>query len=152
MTGSKMQNAMEGIVVALVGVIFMILSLGIQKNPVVTQGPIGMFVEAKFIPFILALLITIQGVRLAVAQYKGTEASISDGGLTKRAMTVMLLTLGYLVLVSFIGFSIPTPIYVAVLLYVVNEGHALIKILAITAFYYVLALFVIPILLNLQVL
>ena len=75
-----------------------------------------------------------------------------ERGFTPRALTLVFLTAAYLVLVSYVGFLIPTVVYIGALLFVANRGLTLWKLLALTALYSVVALMLIPGLLNLQLL
>lgn len=152
MTGSKLHQCAEGLAITAVGVLFVALSAGIRKNPVPVEGAISLVVQAKFVPLMLSALITLQGIGLTVSQWKGNEKTVRDGGFTPRALTIVLLTVAYLVMVSFVGFAVPTAVYVAALLFVVNKGRKPLQLLALTALYCVVALLLIPRLLNLQLL
>lgn len=152
MTGSKLRKCAEGLAVTAAGVLFLVLSAGIRRNPVAVEGAISLIVEAKFMPLLLSALITLQGIGLTVSQWKGKEKTVRGGGFTVRALTVVLLTSAYLVMVSFAGFTIPTVVYVGALLFVVNRGRKPLLLLALTALYCAVALLVIPGLLNLRLL
>ncbi len=152
MTVSKLRQCAEGLIITAVGVIFAVLSLGIRKNPVAIEGVLNIVVQAKFIPLLLSVLIALQGIILTVLQWNGKEKTFVDHGFTPRAIVVVVLTMAYLVLVSYVGFLVPTVIYMGVLLFVANRGQSPLKLLALTALYSVIALAVIPGVLNLQLL
>ncbi len=150
MTLSKLAKIAEGLVVTTAGILFLLLSLGIRKNPVTVEGPLNLIIQAKFLPLVLSALITLQGVRLTATLWKGKEGTSAEGGFTSRSALVVLITVAYLTLVSFVGFTIPTVAFIAVLLFVCNRGQKPLLLIALTILYSVLALLVIPGMLNLQ--
>lgn len=152
MTGSKLRQCAEGLVVTAAGVLFLALSMGIRKNPVSVDGFVNLIVQAKFVPLVLSALITLQGLGLTISQWKGKEETVREGGFTPRALTVVLLTVAYLIIVSYVGFTVPTVVYMGAMLFVVNKGRKPLQLLALTALYSVVALLLIPGLLNLQLL
>lgn len=152
MTRSKLHQCAEGFVVTAAGVLFFALSMSIRDNPVSVEGIINVVIQAKFIPLLLSALITLQGIGLIVSQWKGKEKTVRDGGFTPRALTVALLTMAYLIVASYVGLVVPTVVYIGVLLFVVNRDRKPLQLVALTALYSVIALLVIPKLLNLQLL
>lgn len=152
MTRTKLSQCVEGLIVTAAGVIFTVLSLKIRNNPVSVEGPLNLLIQAKFIPLLLSALITVQGISLTVALWKGKETTVNEGGFTPRALIVVALTMAYLVLVSLVGFAVPTVVYLAALLFVVNKGRKPLQLLVLTVVYAVIALLVIPGVLNLQLL
>lgn len=152
MSGTKLLQCAEGLAVTAAGMVFVGLSLGIRNNPVAVEGPVNILVEAKFVPLLLSLLITLQGIGLTVSQWKGKEQTVRDGGFSPRAITVVLLTVAYLIVVSYAGFAVPTVVYIGALLFVVNRGRKPVQLLLLTALYSVITLLVIPGILNLQLL
>ena len=152
MTGSKLLKCAEGLAVTAAGILFAGLSLGIRNNPVTVEGPLNLLVEAKFVPLVLSVLITLQGIGLTVAQWRGRENTVRDGGFSPRALTVVLLTMAYLLHVSWVGFAVPTVVYIGVLLFVVNRGRKPLQLLLLTVLYSVITLLLIPGILNLQLL
>lgn len=152
MTRSKLLQCAEGLVIAAAGLIFTVLSLGIRKNPVSVEGAINLIVQAKFVPLVLSVLITLQGLGLTISQWKGNEKTVCDGGFSPRALTVVALTLAYLVIVSYAGFAVPTVVYIGAMLFVVNRGRRPLQLLILTALYSLITLLLIPGVLNLQLL
>ena len=152
MTRTKLSQCAEGLIVTAAGIIFTVLSLNIRNNPVTVEGPLNLLIQAKFIPLLLSVLILIQGISLTVALLKGKEKTENDGGYTPRAALVVLLTVAYLFLVSLAGFAVPTVVYMGALLFVVNKGRKPLQLLILTLVYSVIALLVIPGVLNLQLL
>lgn len=152
MDKSKLYQCTEGLLVTITGVVFVILSLGIRDNPVAVESKFNLIVEAKFAPLALSVLIAIQGLTLAISQWRGNDRTSHDGGFTPRALIVGLLTVAYLYMISLVGFTVPTVVYVGALLFVVNKGRKPLLLLALTALYSIIALLLIPLSLNLQLL
>lgn len=152
MTRTKLSQCAEGLIVTAAGIVFTVLSLNIRNNPVSVEGPLNLLVQAKFPPLVLSVLILIQGIVLTVALLRGKEATVSDGGFTSRGLIVVLMTVAYLFLVSLVGFAVPSVVYMCALLFVVNKGRKPLFLLILTVVYSVVALLVIPGLLNLQLL
>lgn len=152
MTKSKLLQCAEGLIVTAAGTIFIILSLQIRSNPVSVDGAVNLLVQAKFIPLLLSVLITILGGILAVSQLKGRNPSSSDGGLTPRALAVTGLTAAYLILVSFLGFMFPSAVYMGAMMFLLNKDKKPLHLLLLTALYAIIALLLIPGILNLQLL
>ena len=102
-------------------------------------------------PLVLSVLIVLQGIRLTVALWKGAEVS-GKLGATPRSVSVVLLTLAYLLLVSRFGFAVPTAVYLTALLFVVNRGRRPLELLVLAGVYCLIALVLIPLALGLQLL
>lgn len=152
MKNQKIVQCAEGLIVTLAGLVFGILSLKIRNNPIQVEGYVNLLVQAKFVPLVLSLLITIQGVDLTIALLRSKEARSDKGRATKRSVLVLLLTITYLVLVSWIGFAVPTVFYLCTMLFLVNKGDNPKFLLLLTAAYAIIALVLIPVALNLQLL
>ena len=149
MVKAKLRQCMEGLIITAAGVVFTVLSANIRNNPVSVEGALNIIVQAKFIPLLISLLIVLQGIGLTISQWKGKERTTSDGGFTARGLTVVLLTVAYLIIVFYVGFTIPTVIYIGALLFIANDGRNPLQLLLLTALYSVIALAVIPSVLNL---
>ena len=152
MTKSKLLQCVEGLVVTAAGAVFTVLSLQIRKNPIKVEGALNLFVQAKFIPLVLSLLITLLGIVFVIAQWKGKEQTAREDKFSLREVAVIALTVAYLALVSLVGFVIPTPVYLCALLFLVNKGRKPLQLLLLAALYSVVTLLVIPGILNLQLL
>lgn len=152
MTGMKLRQCAEGLIVSAVGVLFTVLSAGIRANPVAVDGAVGVLVQAKFVPLALSVLITLRGIGLTAALWRGTEKTVRDGGVTMRTLTVVLVTVAYLFLVAGVGFALPTVVYTGLLLFLVNRDRKPLFLLALTALYAFITLLLIPSLLNLRLL
>lgn len=152
MTRTKLSQCAEGLIVTAAGIVFTVLSLNIRNNPVSVEGPLNLLIQAKFPPLLLSVLILIQGIVLTAALLRGKETTVSDGGFTSRGLIVVLLTVAYLFLVSLMGFAVPSVVYMCALLFVVNKGRKPLFLLILTVVYSVVALLVIPGVLNLQLL
>lgn len=111
MDKKKLRQCAEGLIVTAAGLGYVLLSLGIRRNPVKTDGFWGLLTEAKFLPLLLSAMLTLQGVRLTAALWKGQEVSAGGHSITKRSVSVVLLTLAYLLLISKVGFTLPTAAY-----------------------------------------
>ena len=82
MDKKKLRQCAEGLIVTAAGLGYVLLSLGIRRNPVKTDGFWGLLTEAKFLPLLLSAMLTLQGVRLTAALWKGQE--VSAGGFGRR--------------------------------------------------------------------
>lgn len=123
MDKKKLRQCAEGLIVTAAGLGYVLLSLGIRRNPVKTDGFWGLLTEAKFLPLLLSAMLTLQGVRLTAALWKGQEVSAGGHSITKRSVSVVLLTLAYLLLISKVGFTLPTAAYLTAILFLLNRGR-----------------------------
>lgn len=152
MTKNEITKCAEGLIVTVAGIVFTVLSLQIRNNPISLDGPLNMLVQAKFIPLLLSILITVLGAVLTVALWKGRDTAVSQACLTPRALMVTSLTVAYLVIVSYIGFAIPTVVYMGAMLFLLNKDKKPLHLLLLTVVYSIIALLLIPGVLNLQLL
>lgn len=152
MSRFKLLQCAEGVIITIAGILFTILSLGIRKNPVNIEGFLNYIVQAKFVPCVLSVLILLHGLGLTISQWKGNEKIIRDGSFTIREWKVVLLTMAYLAIVSYVGFALPTVIYIGILLFMVNRGRKRKQLLLLTVLYSIITLMLIPGLLNIQLL
>ena len=111
-----------------------------------------MLTEAKFLPLLLSAMLTLQGVRLTAALWKGQEVSAGSHSITKRSVSVVLLTLAYLLLISKVGFTLPTAAYLTAILFLLNRGRRPLELLLLSGVYCLAALLLIPGVLGLQLL
>ena len=144
MDKKKLRQCAEGLIVTAAGLGYVLLSLGIRRNPVKTDGFWGLLTEAKFLP--------LQGVRLTAALWKGQEVSAGGHSITKRSVSVVLLTLAYLLLISKVGFTLPTAAYLTAILFLLNRGRRPLELLLLSGVYCLAALLLIPGVLGLQLL
>lgn len=151
MDKKKLVQSAEGLAITAAGVLFTVLSAQIRKNPVEVSGTLRFLTEDKFVPLVLSVLIVLQGIRLTVALWKGKEVS-GKLGATPRSVSVVLLTLAYLLLVSRFGFAVPTAVYLTALLFVANRGRRPLELLVLAGVYCLIALVLIPLALGLQLL
>ena len=138
MDKKKLRQCAEGLIVTAAGLGYVLLSLGIRRNPVKTDGFWG--------------LLTLQGVRLTAALWKGQEVSAGGHSITKRSVSVVLLTLAYLLLISKVGFTLPTAAYLTAILFLLNRGRRPLELLLLSGVYCLAALLLIPGVLGLQLL
>lgn len=117
-----------------------------------TDGFWGLLTEAKFLPLLLSAMLTLQGVRLTAALWKGQEVSAGGHSITKRSVSVVLLTLAYLLLISKVGFTLPTAAYLTAILFLLNRGRRPLELLLLSGVYCLAALLLIPGVLGLQLL
>ena len=139
MDKKKLRQCAEGLIVTAAGLGYVLLSLGIRRNPVKTDGFWGLLTEAKF-------------VRLTAALWKGQEVSAGGHSITKRSVSVVLLTLAYLLLISKVGFTLPTAAYLTAILFLLNRGRRPLELLLLSGVYCLAALLLIPGVLGLQLL
>ena len=152
MDKKKLRQCAEGLIVTAAGLGYVLLSLGIRRNPVKTDGFWGLLTEAKYLPLLLSAMLTLQGVRLTAALWKGQEVSAGGHSITKRSVSVVLLTLAYLLLISKVGFTLPTAAYLTAILFLLNRGRRPLELLLLSGVYCLAALLLIPGVLGLQLL
>ena len=147
MPRKKLTDALEGLIIIIVGAVFLGLALSIQNNPVKQSIPwVNALTQAKFFPIVCASAIIILGLIMFTSQLKGKRPSSK---LSRQEWTrvgiVTLIVSAYTVAVYFINFTIPTIVYSVVILFYLNWGKK--KpwyLLVIAALFVVLALVVLP--------
>ena len=146
MPRKKLTDALEGLIIIIVGAVFLGLALSISNNPVKQSIPwVNTLTQAKFFPTVCAVAIIILGLIMFTSQLKGKRPS---GKLSKQEWTRVIVTLivsAYTLAVYFINFTIPTIVYSVVILFFLNWGKK--KpwyLLVIAALFVVLSLFVLP--------
>lgn len=154
MDKKKLRQCAEGLIVTGSGAgIRPPLSRASRRNPrIKTNGFWGLLTEAKFLPLLLSAMLTLQGVRLTAALWKGQEVSAGGHSITKRSVSVVLLTLAYLLLISKVGFTLPTAAYLTAILFLLNRGRRPLELLLLSGVYCLAALLLIPGVLGLQLL
>lgn len=148
----KLKQAIEGLVIILLGVFLLVNTLKVKSNPIPLQGWAGILTQAKFIPVIMSIGILALGCVLFIKQLNGKAPSTK---LTKdewiRAGVVLLLTIAYGLAVFKFKFLIPTAVYAAAIFTYLNWGHrkaVQIAFFAILAF--ALGVYGMPLLINLR--
>ena len=106
MDKKKLRQCAEGLIVTAAGLGYVLLSLGIRRNPVKTDGFWGLLTEAKFLPLLL----------------------------------------------SKVGFTLPTAAYLTAILFLLNRGRRPLELLLLSGVYCLAALLLIPGVLGLQLL
>ena len=61
MDKKKLRQCAEGLIVTAAGLGYVLLSLGIRRNPVKTDGFWGLLTEAKFLPLLLSASSALEG-------------------------------------------------------------------------------------------
>lgn len=149
----KLKQAIEGLVIILLGVFLLINTLNIEKNPIsATQGWAAVLTEAKTIPVIMSIGILALGCVLFIKQLSGKAPSTR---LTKgewlRAGVVLLLTIAYGIAVYYFKFLIPTAVYAVAIFVFLNWGHKKpVQIIFFAALAFVLGVYGMPLLINLR--
>ena len=147
MPRKKLTDALEGLVIIIVGAVFLGLALSIKNNPVKQSIPwVNAMTQAKFFPTICAVAIIILGLIMFISQLKGKRPS---GTLSKqqwiRVTVVTLIVSAYTAAVYFINFTIPTIVYSVVILFFLNwKKKKAWYLLVIAALFVVLSLYVLP--------
>lgn len=149
-----LKNIAEGLVIILVGVFFLVLSLGIKQNPVkLEHQALNIFVQAKFVPMMSAVFIILLGIIYSFQLYRekaATKASMPPKMLG-RELILTAMTVAYLVIASKVGFLIPTIIYFAGMLFYLNWGKKKWStLLILTGVYTVATIYVTPWILQLN--
>jgi len=62
MNNEKKKLCLEGPVMVVLGIVCLILSLKIRKNPVKVEGFLNILVQAKMVPILVSALIIVLGV------------------------------------------------------------------------------------------
>lgn len=153
MEKNSLKNAAEGLIVILIGVFFLILSLGVKQNPVKVDGALNWFVQAKFLPVVVSVCIILLGIGYTVQLI--TKKAHTNTGMDMKMMSreaiLTIMTVAYLVIVSKVGFLYPTIVYLAGMLFYLNWGKKKWWVLLIlTAVYTVATIYLTPLILQLN--
>lgn len=152
MKSKKIGRYLEGPIMIVLGIICLILSLQIRNNPVKVPGFLNVLVQAKMLPIAVSVLIIILGVILTSQLKKGllvTPSMPKESWI--RVSILTLITLAYLIAVYFTGFLIPTFVYCLVMLLYLNwKQKNPILLLAVAAVYTAVTVFLVPWILNLN--
>jgi hypothetical protein len=152
MEGLKLKKYLEGLIIIGIGVFFTVLALLVPNNPVVLEGWINTFAQAKMVPLITGIFIIICGLKytldLKTEKIKLTYASIAD---KKFALIVFCLILVYLISLIFFGFKIPTAVFLIMILFYLNKNKSKPFIItSIIVLFYIVSIFLIPLMLRLR--
>jgi len=147
MPRKKLTDAVEGLVITLLGIVFLGLALSIKKNPVAQKiAWVDMLTQAKFMPIVCAVAIIILGLILFTSQLKGKRPSskLSKGEWIRVGIMVVIVS-AYTLAIYFTKFTIPTIIYTAITIFYLNWGKKKPwQLVLICIVYVIVSLFVLP--------
>ena len=150
---SKLKNCIEGLIITALGVFFLILAFGIRNNPIPYGSTwINTVAQAKFLPVVMAVFVTILGVVMIFMGLRGkiTPAKF-DKGEPLRLLIVAVLVAAYLLGINFFGFRWPTVAFSIVSAVFFNwKKRPWWQMLIIAAAYIVIGLFALPKLIGLR--
>ena len=153
MPRKNIKDALEGLVIIILGFVFLFLALSVQKNPVnANVAWVNLLTQAKFLPICCAVAVIILGIILFTSQLKGKRASSSLSRAEWIRVAIMTaIVASYTVAVYFTNFTIPTIAYTVVAIFYLNWGKKKPLFLAIICVVFVLvSLVVLPKLIQLR--
>lgn len=148
----KLKRGAEGFVIVLIGVFLLVNAMNIPENPIKYQGWTNNLAQAKFVPLMVSIGITILGIILLVKQLKGADKSAQ---LTKeewiRLGVVLVLCTLYIITVYKFKFLIPTIVFAFAILFFLNwKVRKTWQIVALAILAIVLGVYGMPYLINLK--
>lgn len=133
------------------GVACLLLALSVPSNPIRQPNPLlDLVTQARFLPLMSALVITLLGVAMVAKQLRGAMATAPvPRQELLRAAVLVGLTAAYAALVVSVGFVLPSAGYLAACLFYLNRGARRWYILALLAVLFTgVATLLVPRLLN----
>lgn len=114
----------EGCLIMLLGVGCILLAASVPDNPIRQKSPVLDFItQARCLPLLSAVVITVLGAVMAAKQFKGAMAT---AGIAReellRAAVLVGLTVLYAALVLRAGFLFPSAAYLAASMFYLNRG------------------------------
>lgn len=148
----KKNSVNEGILIIAIGVGMLILALSVPSNPVVLKGWINIFAQAKLLPLIVSSVTILFGVRLLLGTINGKINVVSAGIESKKKAVILILTcIAYLVAIMYLGFLIPTAVYLGfTILYLNKKLMSLPKMIALVVAYTAITIFIVPLIINIR--
>ena len=152
MNNEKKKLCLEGPVMVVLGIVCLILSLKIRKNPVKVEGFLNILVQAKMVPILVSALIIVLGVVMTLQFRKGFLKTTSLPRETwMRVLVLTALTVVYLVVASKVGFLVPTFVYCFLMLLYLNwKQKNPVLLLGIAAIYTAVTVYLVPWILRLN--
>jgi len=152
MNNEKKKLCLEGPLMTALGIVCLILSLKIRKNPVKVEGFLNILVQAKMVPILVSILIIILGIVMTIQLQKGQLTSVKLPKETwMRVLILTVMTVVYLVVASKVGFLVPTFVYCFLMLLYLNwKQKNPVLLLGIAAIYTAAAVYLVPWILRLN--
>ena len=152
MNNEKKKLCLEGPIMTVLGIVCLILSLKIRKNPVKVEGFLNVLVQAKMVPILVSILIIILGIVMTIQLQKGQLTSVKLPRETwMRALILTVMTVVYLVVASKVGFLVPTFVYCFLMLLYLNwKQKNPVLLLGIAAIYTAVTVYLVPWILRLN--
>ena len=152
MNNEKKKLCLEGPVMVVLGIVCLILSLKIRKNPVKVEGFLNILVQAKMVPILVSALIIVLGVVMTLQFRKGFLKTTSLPRETwMRVLVLTALTVVYLIVASKVGFLVPTFVYCFLMLLYLNwKQKNPVLLLGIAAIYTAVTVYLVPWILRLN--
>lgn len=145
------KSILEGIVLIALSVICLILSIQVRSNPVSLTGILNVLTQARTVPMAASILMLIMGVLFTMELARGTAKMNT---LPKeewiRILVLTVMTTVYLLVTYYTGFVIPTLLYGAAMLFFLNwKQRSPVLMVVVAVIYTAVAVFGIPMILNL---
>jgi len=152
MNNEKKKLCLEGPIMTVLGIVCLILSLKIRKNPVKVEGFLNILVQAKMVPILVSILIIILGIVMTIQLQKGQLTSVKLPKETwMRVLILTVMTVVYLVVASKVGFLVPTFVYCFLMLLYLNwKQKNPVLLLGIAAIYTAATVYLVPWILRLN--
>jgi len=152
MNNEKKKLCLEGPIMTVLGIVCLILSLKIRKNPVKVEGFLNILVQAKMVPILVSILIIILGIVMTIQLQKGQLTSVKLPKETwMRVLILTVMTVVYLVVASKVGFLVPTFVYCFLMLLYLNwKQKNPVLLLGIAAIYTAVTVYLVPWILRLN--
>lgn len=147
------EKHIEGGIIVLIGIFIIISSLNLPNNPVQIGGWVGFVTEARFLPLVIGVMVTLLGIRMIIDKRGNTDylnlltiiVNMHKNLLVKRLTVVIGITLIYIILIGIIPFAIATFIYFALTIVYINFGKLrLVKLFVISAVFTVFIAYLLP--------
>ena len=152
MNNERKKLCLEGPIMTVLGIVCLILSLKIRKNPVKVEGFLNVLVQAKMVPILVSILIIILGIVMTIQLQKGQLTSVKLPKETwMRVLILTVMTVVYLVVASKVGFLVPTFVYCFLMLLYLNwKQKNPVLLLGIAAIYTAATVYLVPWILRLN--
>ena len=152
MKNEKWKQIIEGPIMVVLGIICLILSAQIRRNPVKVQGFLNVIVQTKMLPCLISVFIIGLGIVLTVQLSRGQlTTAVMSGETWLRVLVLAAITLAYLLVVYRAGFLIPTFLYCFSMLLFLNwKQKNAVFLLVLSVVYTAVAVYLVPGILNLN--
>ncbi len=151
---NSFKKCAEGYVITLFGIFAVICSINLPSNPVKLTGWINFAAQARFLPLVTGIVITLLGIKLILEIKKSEDGSkLFQYDFTKtealKVFIVVVIVCAYLFAITKIGFMIPTLVYFFAMLFFLNfKLYSPIKLAAISIVFFAVTYYAMPMMLK----